>query len=137
MDEHHKLVKLDKTCKDDLLFVALFQQQHRLLLHLVHVSIARMQLLVPFSEAHELLETSNSVYTDCLALFLLLLNIDIDLKKMMCTGIPEANIGPLCSFKAPNIFISLNESVVMPWMCCEFSSTLDLVETARNYYPLC
>jgi hypothetical protein len=136
MDAQQTSVNLDQNYKDDLLFVALFQQQHRLLLHLVHMSTVRMQLLVPFTEAHELLQTSNTIYTDCLALFLVLLNVDMDLKKLLCAGIPEANIGPLCSYKAPNVFLNLNEHVLMPWMRCEFSSTLDLVESARSYYCL-
>jgi hypothetical protein len=134
MDAQQKLVDSDEASKEDLLFVALFQKQHRLLLQLVHLSVERMQVLVPFTEANELLETSTEVYTDCLALFLVLLNVDMDHKKLVCAGIPDANIKPLCSFKAPNIFFNLNESVVMPWMCCEFRSTLDLVETARNHY---
>lgn len=95
-----------------------------------------MQLLVPFEEAAELLTASNGSYTDCLACFLVLLNIDIELKKLLCTGIPEACIAPLCTFKAPNIFLTLSENVVLPWMRCEFRSTLDLVDEARNYYCL-
>jgi hypothetical protein len=110
MDAQQKLVDSDEASKEDLLFVALFQKQHRLLLQLVHLSVERMQVLVPFTEANELLETSTEVYTDCLALFLVLLNVDMDLKKLVCAGIPDANINHYAASRRP-IFSSISTKV--------------------------
>jgi len=68
------------------------------------------------------------------AVFLLLLNIDMEMKETICKGFPSENIKGLAKEKAASFLQELNIKVVPAWQGNEFKNVNDLVEAARNAY---
>ena len=68
------------------------------------------------------------------AVFLLLLNVDMNMKEHICRGFPDENIKGLHKEKAASFLQQLADKVVPAWQGNEFKSVHELVQAARTAY---
>lgn len=90
---------------------------------------------------HKLIEKAEAL-TVVRAVFFILLNIDEDLRKMVCskeecsriTSPRHGRVAHLCPFKADRFFRDLNVKCVHSWMRNETKSITEFVEELRMLY---
>jgi hypothetical protein len=71
------------------------------------------------------------------AAFVLLLNRDLELKRLVLSGTPPTTV-PFAAPKAEAFFMALDVEVVRPWLCDERLSRAHLVDkTQRHCIYLC
>ena len=115
-----------------------------LILYGVHSKLTKFlvqQCLSGLSRAPDMVEPVQEMLQMCgqgidfeRAVFLLLLNIDMEMKEIICRGFPAENIKGIVKEKAASFLHQLNEKVVPAWQGNEFKNVNDLVEAARAAY---
>jgi len=101
---------------------------------LVQACIRGLSRSVKADSLHEMLKTCGQGIDFERAVFLLLLNIDMEMKETICRGFPNENIKGLANEKAASFLHQLSDKVVPAWQGNEFKNVNDLVEAARAAY---
>jgi len=116
------------TCAKDMVFHVLYGADRSLTTFYVHQSMDRL------GATWEKQPYEPDVAR---ALFFLLLDRDMALKEAALKGIPSLGVEPMGERKAENLFLSLREEVIEPWLTDERVGLGQFIDKAASLYWAC
>jgi hypothetical protein len=135
----------------DMVHIALWGGDANLLRHLISIGVARLrkelQAGLPTQGAgvasgvhpgdvflSRMLKHAEKGLDAARVVFLLLLNVSVDLKALVCSGVSQWHIAPILKGKAEGFFVSFSEDVVPRWQRNDFESIESFLEHAKQAY---
>lgn len=114
---------MEMICHNDILFNVIYGSDIRLVRDLLNQSIERLHLLWDISSWQLLY---------CKIMFFLLLDIDLELKELLCRGM--CGMSGLPKGKAQHFFLQLRSEVIDPFFRDSEMSLVACLDNIKNLY---
>jgi hypothetical protein len=122
----------------DIPIACLFEENTNLMLSMIKNAAPRMVSICGSGPAQatmeELLARAQESTEHCQVVFLAILNMDIEMKKELITGIADYRLTGITPQKAALFYTYLERDVLLPWITDESVSNQDLIAVAKQYY---
>jgi hypothetical protein len=127
--------RVNHTAPYDCVHLILYGEHTHLTQFLVQQCIGGLSKSRDMAEAlQEMLRVCGQGLDFDRAVFLLLLNVNMEMKETICRGFASENIKGLAKEKAASFLQQLTDNVIPAWQGNEFKSVHELVEAARSAY---
>ena len=122
----------------DIAIACLFEENANLMMSMINNAAPRMASICGSGPAkatmEELVARAQESTEHCQVVFLAMLNMDIEMKKELITGIAEYRLAGITPQKAALFYTYLEKEVLLPWITDESVSNQDLIALAKQNY---
>lgn len=125
----------------DIFTACMFEQNHTLMLSLLNQSRRRMADLCGGGEQAtavitQLFEIAAQSCHHCQVVFLAVLNMDTELKRLLLEGIARYKLTGVSEGKAALFYEYLETQIMLPWLINEHVTHTELISKAKELYIL-